>query len=404
VVIINCQPKTFINDKVVRLVVTEESDLLFLQEQYENNRSLDFWIEPFRLGNIDVRVTEADFASFSEVLTKRNIAHEINIDNVQELVDQQMWRDPSEPQAFGLLKYNTLADIQTYLSDFAASHPGVARVVEVGRSYEGRPILAVVISNNPTGTNRVLWIQAGIHAREWIAPATALYMMTKSLDDPDTALTWEAIYNNAEVYWIPNLNVDGYLYSWTGDRMWRKTRRPNAGSSCFGTDANRNYELGWGGPGSSPQFCSETYRGTSFNSEREVQTTTTFLSNLPKSVVGFICLHSYSQLWLSPWGSWTESTTHAALQNSLGSQAVTAIRNGGYNTVYTYGPISTTLYIASGGSVDWAYGGLGTIYSFTPELRDTGSWGFLLPENQIEPSGIETNEAFLVWARRSLDL
>jgi hypothetical protein len=31
------------------------------------------------------------------------------------------------------------------------------------------------------------------------------------------------------------------------DRAWRKTRRPNEGSDCFGADPNRNFDIHWGG-------------------------------------------------------------------------------------------------------------------------------------------------------------
>ena len=47
---------------------------------------------------------------------------------------------------------------------------------------------------------------------------------------------------------------------------------------------------------------------------------------------------------------------------------------------------------ASGGSEDWTYGELGVKYSFSVELRDKGYYGFLLPPDQIIPSGEETFE------------
>ncbi|GAA6070491.1 carboxypeptidase B [Tachysurus ichikawai] len=60
-----------------------------------------------------------------------------------------------------------------------------------------------------------------------------------------------------------------------------------------------------------------------------------------------------------------------------------------YGTRYTSGPGATTIYPAAGGSDDWAYD-LGVKYSFTFELRDTGRYGFLLPESQIKPTCEET--------------
>ena len=61
-----------------------------------------------------------------------------------------------------------------------------------------------------------------------------------------------------------------------------------------------------------------------------------------------------------------------------------------HGTKYEYGPISTTIYPASGSSADFVYGTCGAIYSYGVELRDTGSDGFLLPADQITPSGEET--------------
>jgi len=402
VVFINADFKTFHNDKVLRLEVTKEDHLNYLADEYENNRDLDFWIEP-RFGNVDVRVTPAVYPIFTQKLVERGISFEIMISNVQELVEAQMQRDnATAPDAFSLTQYNEWQDIQDYMDEFAANNPTMATVVTVGRSYNGRDIKAVKITAGNTRKSYVIWVQAGIHAREWIAPATCLWIMTNSLDE--FLSDWASIYQQAEVYWIPNLNPDGYIYTRTTDRMWRKTRRPNSGSSCIGTDPNRNYPVGYGrNDGSSNNPCSETYRGGNYYSENEIRTTTSSLTNIAntQTVVGFMDLHSYSQLWLAPWGYINSNTADAAAQNSLGQAATAALRSW-YGTNFQYGPISRVLYLASGGSVDWAYGELGVVHSYTPELRDTGSYGFLLPASQIRPSGEETNAALLVWAQRSL--
>lgn len=38
-------------------------------------------------------------------------------------------------------------------------------------------------------------------------------------------------------------HADHYLQN----RMWRKTRKPNPGTSCVGVDPNRNWDIGFGG-------------------------------------------------------------------------------------------------------------------------------------------------------------
>ena len=45
---------------------------------------------------------------------------------------------------------------------------------------------------------------------------------------------------------------------------------------------------------------------------------------------------------------------------------------------------------AAGGSDDWCYGVAKVKYVYTLELRDAGKYGFVLPKNQIIPTGEET--------------
>ena len=49
-------------------------------------------------------------------------------------------------------------------------------------------------------------------------------------------------------------------------------------------------------------------------------------------------------------------------------------------------------------------GGLGARFVYTIELRDTGHHGFLLPENQIKPSGEELWEAERVIFKKMIEV
>ena len=88
-----------------------------------------------------------------------------------------------------------------------------------------------------------VWIEAGIHAREWISPAMATYIIDSLLNNDVDEFT-----NKLNFHIIVNANPDGYEYSRTNDRMWRKTRS-NHGSNCpfDGVDGNRNWGFHWGG-------------------------------------------------------------------------------------------------------------------------------------------------------------
>jgi murein tripeptide amidase MpaA len=54
-----------------------------------------------------------------------------------------------------------------------------------------------------------LLIDAGIHGREWISVSSALYIMKQLVENPANIHMLETI----DVYIIPCLNPDGYIYS-----------------------------------------------------------------------------------------------------------------------------------------------------------------------------------------------
>ena len=88
----------------------------------------------------------------------------------------------------------------------------------------------------------------GIHAREWISPATAVYIIDKLIGEFGKS---EALQSSpyTKVNWliVPVSNPDGYDYSHTTDRYWRKNRAPPAlhstGSNCSGVNINSNFGM-----------------------------------------------------------------------------------------------------------------------------------------------------------------
>ncbi len=98
------------------------------------------------------------------------------------------------------------------------------------------------------------------------------------------------------------MNPDGYEYTHTTYRMWRKNRSPNRVSSCIGTDLNRNFDFKWRMGGSSINPCSDTYAGSSGNSELETKSIVNVINNKQGEWDAFLSLHSYGNWWLSSWG------------------------------------------------------------------------------------------------------
>jgi len=303
---------------------------------------------------------------------------------------------PGQPNA-GL--YHTYAEIDTELHQLAAAHPQIAQVSSIGKSLEGRELWAIKISDNvaqnePEST--VVFLGAH-HAREWISVDVPFLLAKQLLNQYDTDATATRLVNQSEIWIVPMVNPDGHQYAVTSQRLWRKNRRNN-GDGTFGVDLNRNYSYQWGGPGSSGDTFSDTYRGAAPFSEPETQAVRDFLQqNRPSALVSY---HSFSQLILYPWGHTNNPAPDETLLNNLAVAMADSIRVV-HNVSYTPQQ-SSDLYLASGDTTDWLYGVFG-VPCFTIELRPRSAFpGFELPETQIAPTFEENLPAALYLIDRSL--
>lgn len=196
--------------------------------------------------------------------------------------------------------YYRFNDINKIIERLAKANPQLVTVQQIGSSYQGRPMKTITISNsnNSTVKKNSIFIDAGIHAREWIAPATSLYVIHQLVENYNEN---QDILNNFDVIILPVLNPDGYEYSHTKNRLWRKTRKPN-NEMCSGTDGNRNFDFHWGEVGASSDPCAETYRGRSGFSEPETVALKGVLEEIKIECKFYLTLHSYGQYLLYPWG------------------------------------------------------------------------------------------------------
>merc|ERR1719452_116646 len=154
------------------------------------------------------------------------------------------------------------------------------------------------------GNKPAMWIDSGIHAREWISPATGTWMLNEVIEN-DAA--HPEFTEKLDWYFLPSHNPDGYQLSRDSDRMWRKTTTHYEGNPCQGTDANRNWDFHWGEGGASGDSCSQTYQGPEPFSEVEARNVRDFVQAHKDSIKFFQTLHSYSQLILFPWGYTNEN-------------------------------------------------------------------------------------------------
>ena len=354
---------------------------------------------------MDLQVASDDVLVAETLLRKAGIKYETFIDDVQSMYEQS-YKKPSfkftselGADAFDYGKYHTLDEINDWMKSLQATYPALVSTVDVGSSFEGRTITALKFtgSSNSTVVKPGIWLDGGIHAREWVTTASVVYMANELLSQYGKDAETTDLLDGLEWFLLPVFNVDGYAFTFDGDRMWRKTRSTSS-RKCVGVDPNRNWEMHWGEAGASTNACADDYQGPSAFSEIEVKSVASYIKS-QTNLNGYINFHSYSQLWMSPYGYSTDlpPTADYNAQQSVSAAATKALL-AVHGTKYEYGPISTTIYPASGSSADWTYSVCGILYSFGVELRDTGKYGFLLPEDQIIPTGEETLAAVKVMA------
>jgi hypothetical protein len=279
-------------------------------------------------------------------------------------------------------QYNDYEVMLNKLQEWSSRSEGVAKFVpSIGSTIEGRAIPAMHLTVPNGFSKKRICAVCGLHAREWISPQTCMFLIYSLLNNTD-------LLTSVEFVIFPIINPDGYMFSRTTDRYWRKNRRDN-GNGIFGVDLNRNFDFLWGQSGSSNSPDAEDYRGLSAASEPETQALQSYVKNLGISHLGFD-IHSYGQYILRPYG-YTKKELHPteASNKILGDGMTLALKNvHGSEYMSTVG---AEVFRHSGCLDDW-FTSKGMI-GFTIELRDKGKYGFLLPEDQIIPTGQEIFEA-----------
>lgn len=300
-------------------------------------------------------------------------------------------------------KYHNYAEMTTEIDQRIAAYPNIMSKRVIGKSYQGRDIVAIKISDNVATDEaepEVLFTHHQ-HAREHLTVEMALYLIRELGAGYGSDSRVTNMVNGREIWIVPDLNPDGGEYDVaTGSyRSWRKNRQPNSGSSYVGTDLNRNwnYKFGCCG-GSSGSTSSETYRGTSAESAPEVKVVADFVRSRivggKQQITAGIDFHTYSQLVLWPFGYTSADTaTGMTADDNAAFKAVgqkMAASNG-------YTPEqSSDLYITDGSIDDYLWG-TQKIFSYTFEMYPSSSsgGGFYPPDEIIERETSRNRDAVL---------
>ncbi|KAJ9057824.1 corticosteroid- binding protein [Entomophthora muscae] len=348
--------------RVERFNITSAGDLAVLKA-FVSGKQIDAW-SPLSVGLVDLRLgpdQRAPSGLLSHVL----------IENLQTAIEKESKKPVGRAAAEFTQSYHSIDEMYAWMDKIGSTFT-------VGKSYLGHDIRGVKIG--PDSAKFKLVAHGGIHAREWIAPATIIHMID--------ALKSKEI-GQFQFHLIPVANPDGYEYSRTTDRMWRKNRQPIPGSSCIGTDNNRNWGFEWRKEG---LHCEEMFSGTGPFSTPETKAISEYI--LKVRPIAYFDMHSYGNLFMSPF-AYTCSTRAKDFfhQDAAAKKAVAAIAASS-GRVYKQGTICDVIYPAHGSSADWAYMTANVKYSYGIELPGDFREGFIVSPSKIPSIGEETLAGF----------
>lgn len=357
--------------------------------------SPDVWthrIVPLR--PVDLRLSPEQYARFLEL----GLEHRVLVDDLQVAVDAERARIAARSQRDDVEwyeEYRTLDEYWTRWQAIVDTNPDVATLETIGLSLEGRDMPGIVLNGGGRADKPVFVINACQHAREWVSPAATTFMIEQLVSGYGSDARITRLLDELEWVFLPMVNPDGFDYTWTDERFWRKNKRV-IDDRLRGVDLNRNWSYEWGGLGSSSNPGSGTYRGEAPFTEPELLAYLDALDGVRDRVVGHLDVHTFSQFVLSPWGFQLEEPDDIAEMNELGDIFAKGVHDA-TGAVYEVGTGATVLYLYSGNATDWFYGELDAL-SWTIELRPTPPItlpGFDPPPDQILPAGEELLEGTL---------
>nr|KAF6469189.1 carboxypeptidase A5 [Molossus molossus] len=243
----------FTGDQVLRVLAKNDKQLSLLRD-LEGLKPLkvDFWRGPARPSlPVDMRVPYSELKDVKEYLESHGLAYSIMIKDIQVLLDQEREamaksrRLERSTSSFSYSSYHTLEEIYSWIDSFVTEHANIVSKIQIGQSFENRSILVLKFSTG--GFQRqAIWIDTGIHSREWITHATGIWTADKIVSEYGKDCILTNILDTMDIFLEIVSNPDGFAFTHSMNRLWRKNKSSRPGVACIGVDLNRNWKSGFG--------------------------------------------------------------------------------------------------------------------------------------------------------------
>ncbi|HEX6288594.1 MAG TPA: M14 family metallopeptidase [Herpetosiphonaceae bacterium] len=126
-------------------------------------------------------------------------------------------------------QYYRYEELVAMLREYAEAYPQLAALRSIGKSYEGRDLWLMTITNQATGSDTekpAYWLDGNIHATEVTGSTAALHVIHRLLDDYASDDVVRQLVDERAFYVLPRFNPDGAEYSLTTPYSIRSSKRP----------------------------------------------------------------------------------------------------------------------------------------------------------------------------------
>uniref|UniRef100_A0A2A4J0V2 Zinc carboxypeptidase A 1 n=1 Tax=Heliothis virescens TaxID=7102 RepID=A0A2A4J0V2_HELVI len=396
--IVSAEKVRYDNYALYKVNPENEEQLKFLKDLFEKNEEYNFWKAPSHVGEYVSLVSPPELKEELEhSLKKRSIYSELKLNNIQEAFDAQLYSRRKRDTREGLYwtNYQTIEDIYGWFATLEGNNSNIVSIVNIGQSHEGRNITGIKISRG--SGDRVFLLQAGEIGADWLSPVILTYIANELIfsNDPEV----RAAAEDFTWYIVPLINPDGFQFSQDSIRLWTKNRRPIT-SNAIGVDLSKNWNSQWGVSGGSHTPSAQNYMGQGPFSEPETRQLSYFIDSISSKFTAFLSFRSFGQRFLIPFAHSNDPIYNYNEMVTIGRRAMgsLAVR---YNTQYLVGTSRAVHDGATGAIADWVKYRHRPRIAATYMLRDTGSFGYTLPVNQITPTAEETMDSLLAIIREA---
>merc|ERR1719228_1582904 len=241
---VQCLPKgagQYRGYQVLSITPNTLDHVAWLLDMKENSSSTecdtDWWSEPSKPGvSVAVSIAPECVDSVEETVKKTGMEYNVTITDLEELIDEEknhrilvLIQKAAEDWTPDI--YHNLQEIEKRKDWLVSTYSHLVSRLSLGTTYEGRKIEALVIREDASSTKPVIWIDCGIHAREWVSPPACLHAIDQLIENSNSVDPRDNLLAMYDFFILPVANPDGYVHSWESNRMWRKNRRPISGQA-----------------------------------------------------------------------------------------------------------------------------------------------------------------------------